>query len=174
MNRSNCLPSKNTQQCYLQCQRMMGQQSLAEFLGLHLNIDAIYKKNKANRTATRKAGQIINTGDKLTAEQKQQKQAENQKEYGLTEEQIRDIKLPAPTAVQIFNVKKIVNAKAGLSTVEKINHLLELEKALNDKLLKLREIKAKTKAENLTDQSLKKNIPRTSSIEESGGDEEVK
>ena len=56
---------------------MMGQQSLAEFLGLHLDIDAIAKKNKADRTATRKAGIIVNTGDKLTIADKKRKQAEN-------------------------------------------------------------------------------------------------
>ena len=65
---------------------MMGQQSLAEFLGLHLDIDAIAKKNKANRTASRKAGLIINTGDKLTIEDKKRKQAENKIAYGLSDE----------------------------------------------------------------------------------------
>ena len=78
---------------------MMGQQSLAEFLGLHLDIDAIYKKNKANKEATRKMGLIVNQGDKMTAEIKKEKQAENQLKYGLTAQQIKDIKLPAPTAV---------------------------------------------------------------------------
>ena len=148
---------------------MLGQQSLAEFLGLHLDIDAIAKKNKANKTATRKMGMIINTGDKLTSEEKQAKQKVNQEIYGLTDEQVAAIKLPAPTAVQIFSVKKIVNAKVGLSTIEKINHLLELEKALQEKLIKLRDQKAKAKAESRTDQSLKKGapVPRSSSIEES-------
>ena len=55
--------------------------------------------------------------------------------------------MPAPTAVQIFSVSKIVNAKAGLSTIEKINHLLELEKALKEKMVKIRDQKAKKKAE---------------------------
>ena len=77
LEKSNCLPSKNTQQCYLQCQRMMGQQSLAEFLGLHLDIDAIAKKNKAAKGVSRKMGMIINTGDKLTPEEKASKQREN-------------------------------------------------------------------------------------------------
>ena len=55
----------------------MGQQSLAEFLGLHLDIEAIAKRNKANRNATRKMGLIVNTGDKLTSEERKIKQAKN-------------------------------------------------------------------------------------------------
>ena len=145
---------------------MMGQQSLAEFLGLHLDIDAIYKKNKANKDATRKMGLIVNQGDKMTAEIKKEKQAENQLKYGLTAQQIKDIKLPAPTAVQIFSVSKIVQSKCGLSTIEKIQHLLELEKALKEKLLKLREQKAIRKAEEQAGIAVKKVIAKTSSIEE--------
>ena len=56
---------------------MLGQQSLAEFLGLHLDIDAIAAKNKRNKTATRKMGMIVNTGDKLTAELRKSRQAAN-------------------------------------------------------------------------------------------------
>ena len=56
---------------------MLGQQSLAEFLGLHLDIDAIAKKNKGNKTAARKMGLIVNTGDKLTSEEKKEKQEAN-------------------------------------------------------------------------------------------------
>ena len=71
-------------------------------------------------------GMIVNTGDKLTAELRKKKQAENKINFGLTDEQVENLKLPAKTAVQIYSVDKIVNAKVKLSTVEKINHLLEL------------------------------------------------
>ena len=47
------------------------------------------------------------------------------------------MKLPPSTEVKIFSVAKIVNAKVSLSTIEKINHLLELEKALREKLVKV-------------------------------------
>ena len=55
----------------------------------------------------------------------------------MSDEQVRDLKLPPSTEVKIFSVSKIVNAKVSLSTIEKINHLLELEKALKEKLVKV-------------------------------------
>ena len=57
--------------------------------------------------------------------------------YGLSEEFVANMKLPPQTEVKVFNISKIVNAKVSLSTIEKINHLLELEKALNEKLIKV-------------------------------------
>jgi hypothetical protein len=47
---------------------MIGQQSLAEFMRLHLDIDAIAAKNKANVIGKRKMGFLINEEDKLTKE----------------------------------------------------------------------------------------------------------
>ena len=79
----------------------------------------------------------------MTSEEKAQKQAENKKLYGLSDEFVTNLKTPAKTSVQIFSVSKVVNAKVRLSTVEKINHLLELQKALDEKLIKLKEQKEK-------------------------------
>jgi hypothetical protein len=59
---------------YLQTQRVIGQQSLAEFMSLHLDIDEIAKKNAANKTGKRKMGFLINENDKLTKEEKEVKQ----------------------------------------------------------------------------------------------------
>ena len=149
---------------------MLGQQSLAEFLGLHLDIDAIAKKNKANRKASRKMGLIVNRGDKLTAAERKIKQAKNQELHGLSEEQVTDLKLPAKTAVQIFNVNKIVKTKATLTAVDKINHLLELQKALYEKLEKLQEQKKRARLNPSVNTSAAQEA-RSSSIEE---DEETK
>ena len=44
-------------------------------------------------------GFLINEGDKLTAEGRKQLQIFNQEKYGLTEEELEKIKLPAPTKV---------------------------------------------------------------------------
>jgi hypothetical protein len=57
---------------------MLGQQSIAEFMGLHLDIDAISQKNKLNLTGKRKMGFLVNEDDKLTKELRLQKQAYNQ------------------------------------------------------------------------------------------------
>ena len=50
---------------YLQTQRLVGQQSLAGFMGLHLDLERVYQDNK-NRPGLRKMGFLINEGDKLT------------------------------------------------------------------------------------------------------------
>ena len=49
--RSKILPTKTAQQCYLQTQRLLGQQSLAEFMGLHVNIDRIALDNKKKQVS---------------------------------------------------------------------------------------------------------------------------
>ena len=52
---------------YLQTQRLLGQQSLAGFMGLHLDLERILDNNK-QKTGLRKFGYLINEGDKLTKE----------------------------------------------------------------------------------------------------------
>ena len=59
---SGCLPGKNPSQLSLQCQRIMGQQSLGEYMGIHLDTDIIYKKNQKKENVTRKNGCVINIG----------------------------------------------------------------------------------------------------------------
>ena len=48
--------------------------------------------------------------------------------------------------MRIYDVKKILNPKNDLSTIEKINHLIELEKELQAKLNRKLEEKAQKKA----------------------------
>ena len=43
--KSDCLPNKTISQMYMQTQRLVGQQSLAEFMGLHLDLQKIWEKN---------------------------------------------------------------------------------------------------------------------------------
>lgn len=134
------LPSKNIQQMYLQTQRIIGQQSIAEFMGLHLDIDAIAKKNAANLTGKRKMGFLINEEDMLTKEEKLRRQAHNKEQYGLSEDEIEEIrrKLPPPSEVEIFSLDKILNSKKAMSTIEIIVHLQKLEDALRAKLKRVR------------------------------------
>lgn len=47
-------------------QRLIGQQSMAEFLGLHLNLKGIYMANQQKK-GYRKNGILINTEDNLTS-----------------------------------------------------------------------------------------------------------
>jgi hypothetical protein len=59
---------------------------------------------------------------------------ENQKKYGLTKEYIDYLKLPHKSNVKVYSVEKLMNARKKLTTVEKIDHLLEIKEALEKKL----------------------------------------
>ena len=113
---------------------MLGQQSLAEFLSLHLDTKKITADNKRRVNAIRKHGIIVNDGNKLTREELVEKRILNQEKYGLTKEQVDAIKLPPPTSVCFYSVKKIMNPKNDLSTIDRIEKLLEFELALKIKL----------------------------------------
>ena len=56
------LPGKLIQQLNGQTQRLLGQQSLAAYTGLQVDIDRIRIDNETRTDAPRKAGLIINTG----------------------------------------------------------------------------------------------------------------
>ena len=45
ISRSNCLPGKTPAQLNLQTQRMLGQQSTAEFVGIHLDPAKVHEEN---------------------------------------------------------------------------------------------------------------------------------
>jgi len=45
ISKSECLPNKAISQMYMQTQRLVGQQSLAEFMGLHLDLQKVWKHN---------------------------------------------------------------------------------------------------------------------------------
>eukprot|EP00347_Sterkiella_histriomuscorum_P013536 403364335 len=149
INKSGVLPTKQIQQCYLQTQRLIGQQSLAEFMGLHLDIDRIAADNKQKR-GIRKQGFLVNQGCKLTPEEKDELRKINQEKYGLSAEHVEAIKLPAPChLVEIFQIDKIMHPRSTLSTMDKIKHLIKLEDALKSKLEMIREGKRQQKFEQL-------------------------
>ena len=84
-------------------QRLFGQQSLAGFMGLHVDIDAISEKNKLNKTGKRKQGFLVNDGDKLTPEIKLALQKENHEKYGLDPEYLNNVlKLPPGSRCKVF------------------------------------------------------------------------
>eukprot|EP01028_Stygiella_incarcerata_P013615 TRINITY_DN82867_c0_g1_i1.p1 TRINITY_DN82867_c0_g1~~TRINITY_DN82867_c0_g1_i1.p1 ORF type:complete len:247 (-),score=63.56 TRINITY_DN82867_c0_g1_i1:106-738(-) len=89
------LPGKTRSQLVIQTQRMLGQQSLAEFNGLQLDIDKIRAMNdarvKEDPTTVMKVGVIVNTGDNLSRADVDKKMEENMVKFGLTEEQIAGI-----------------------------------------------------------------------------------
>ncbi|KAF9305353.1 hypothetical protein BGZ74_010486 [Mortierella antarctica] len=117
---SNCLVGKTNAQMNLQTQRMLGQQSTAEFAGLHIDPRVIGQKNSLIQGdhIRRKNGCIVNTGAKLSREEIRRRVAENKEQYELTEEEWSTIELPLPEDPQL-----LLEAKRA----EKIRVELELK-----------------------------------------------
>ncbi|KAK9868807.1 hypothetical protein WJX84_002562 [Apatococcus fuscideae] len=84
------LPGKLIQQLNGQTQRLLGQQSLAAYTGLQVDIDRIRADNAAVTDAERKGGLIINSGPNLTKEARSKLQKSAQDKYGLSREEISD------------------------------------------------------------------------------------
>ncbi|KAF9209079.1 hypothetical protein BGZ59_010296 [Podila verticillata] len=117
---SNCLVGKTNAQMNLQTQRMLGQQSTAEFAGLHIDPRVIGQKNSLIQGdhIRRKNGCIVNTGAKLSREEIRRRVAENKDQFELTEEEWTAIELPLPEDPQL-----LLEAKRA----EKIRVELELK-----------------------------------------------
>ncbi|KAG0225870.1 hypothetical protein BGW42_004064 [Actinomortierella wolfii] len=101
---SNCLVGKTNAQMNLQTQRMLGQQSTAEFAGLHIDPRVIGQKNSLiqGEHIRRKNGCIVNTGAKLSREEIRRRVAENKELYELPEEVWKNIELPLPEDPQLL------------------------------------------------------------------------
>ncbi|ORX78557.1 hypothetical protein K493DRAFT_412352 [Basidiobolus meristosporus CBS 931.73] len=95
---SQCLFGKTIAQMNLQLQRMLGQQSTAEFAGLHLDPFVIGEINskKQGPGIKRKNNCIVNTGGKLTREEIKRRLLEHKRTYEISEEEWRSIELPKP------------------------------------------------------------------------------
>ena len=99
-------------------------------MGLHVDIDAIYEDNQKT-VGKRKAGFLVNQGDKLTHEIKKQLQLDMQDKYGLTDDYIDNVlKLPPKSKCKVYETDKIMNSRKKMPTTTKIEHLLELKKTL--------------------------------------------
>lgn len=107
-------------------------------MGLHVDIDRIAEDNR-KKQGIRKFSFLVNQLGKLSREERQVLQAENQAKYGLSEEYLAELKLPAPChLVQVHDIDKIMNPRLKLTTIEKINHFIKLKKALESKLEMIR------------------------------------
>ena len=128
----------------LQTQRLLGQQSLAEFMGLHVDIDQVFRDNQHKEGVQRKNKFIINTGDNMTAEERELRIKQNQEKYGLSQKEINEIKLQANkkyfniTNAELLKIDQIINPKNNFSTIEKLVHLHNLRLAALKKLEMIR------------------------------------
>ncbi|KAF7721029.1 hypothetical protein EC973_005539 [Apophysomyces ossiformis] len=93
---SGCLPGKTNAQMNLQLQRLLGQQSTAEFAGLHIDPKVIGERNSKIQGAhiKRKNNCIVNTGGKLSREELRQRVQKNKELYELPESEWKHIELP--------------------------------------------------------------------------------
>ena len=89
----------------------------------------------------RKNNFIINTGDNLTAEEREFKIRQNKKKYGLKPEEIKELKLPKSRNGQksevVLTVEQIFHPKSNFSKIEKLHHLSNLRSAIKQKLMKI-------------------------------------
>jgi len=90
------LPGKQIQQLNGQTQRLLGQQSLAEFTNMKVDVDAIRAANlaKDRHGGVPQKRPHHEPGRKLKAEALKTLRAENLEKYGLTEAQVDEINLP--------------------------------------------------------------------------------
>ena len=98
----NCLPGKTVGQLNNQMQRMIGQQSTAEFQGIHCDPKSVFAFN-AVKEGKRKNGCLINTGENPTKESVQRKWEENNKRFGLTQEVYEALEIPKLNEEDMLN-----------------------------------------------------------------------
>ncbi|KAI7869846.1 uncharacterized protein EV154DRAFT_127298 [Mucor mucedo] len=115
---SACLPGKTNAQMNLQLQRLLGQQSTAEFASLHIDPKVIGAKNALIQGPgiRRKNNCIVNTGGKLSREELKNRVIANREAYQLHESEYKDIVLP-----------KVVDPMATLEQKRESLRRLELE-----------------------------------------------
>ncbi|KAI8824109.1 uncharacterized protein EV422DRAFT_306910 [Fimicolochytrium jonesii] len=122
---SGALPGKTNAQLNLQTQRMLGQQSTAEFQLLHIDPLVIGEKNAQIQgpDVKRKNGFIVNSGGKVTKEEKLRRIKENKEKYELPEEEWRAIELPKidePSALLQAKEEQIRKLEQELALVRKL------------------------------------------------------
>lgn len=107
---SQVLPYKTNAQLNLQLQRLLGQQSTAEFAGLHIDPKVIGEKNAKIQgpDIKRKNNCIVNTGNKLTREELRIKVLHNKEHFEVPESEWSIISLPKVENVSRFTIS---NAK---------------------------------------------------------------
>ncbi|KAK8793506.1 hypothetical protein WA158_004865 [Blastocystis sp. Blastoise] len=94
IHRANVLPGKTVNQIVSEVQRMIGQQSLKEFLNVHADPYAIGDDNSKRKDVKRKNGMIVNVGKTLTNEEYEILHKSNIQKYGLSKEEIDAIEIP--------------------------------------------------------------------------------
>ena len=154
IQRVNCLPGKTRAQMNLQTQKLLGQQSLAEFMGLHVDLKKIFEDNKKKEGLLRKNKCVVNNNDKLTKEERQNLLKENKKNYGYPPSYYQNLKIPKTFANSIgryMTIEQIRDKKNNLTTLEQIGELQNLVKCMKKKLEIIRLLNLKRKRNDQCD-----------------------
>ena len=139
---SECLPTKNIGQLYMQTQRLLGQQSLAEFVGLHIDLESVFLKNMElrndkNGRAQVKNGLLVNMGDNYTRAEIEKKRRENIRRFGLSCDYYMSLNPPKAKTkewLKVLTIDQILRDKTRFSVSQKIHQLEILKIALKKKL----------------------------------------
>ena len=127
---TECLPTKNISQMYMQTQRLLGQQSLAEFMGLHIDLESVYIRNLERRKEVGngrweiKYGLLINSGDNYSKKDVEKWKLENIKKYGLGAEYYMNLKPPKAKTkewLKVLTIDQIMRDKTRFSVSQKIH-----------------------------------------------------
>mmetsp|Transcript_2893 Transcript_2893/g.2722 ORF Transcript_2893/g.2722 Transcript_2893/m.2722 type:complete len:140 (-) Transcript_2893:96-515(-) len=115
-------------------------------MGLNVHLDRVFLDNakKTGPEIQRKNNFIINTGDNLTAKEREKRINMNKERYGLTLQEIKSLKLPKAVGVQkdlLLSLDQIFNAKSNFSVVEKLHHLEILKEAIEKKVARVEKAK---------------------------------
>ena len=161
--KSKCLPGKSIGQIYLQTQRIMGQQSLGDFMGLNIDIQQVFLNNKKKQNVVRKNNCIINTGDNPNKTERAKKILTNKEKYGIDMSVVNAIRLPKKKKSLFGDVIMLEEIETNkFSTVEKIDHLKKLHKLVTYKL----DIMAKFGNDYFDNFSLQQRLARTQANQE--------
>lgn len=63
-------------------------------MGLHLDLESVFQDNMKKTDVTRKNNFIINTSNNPTKEERKIRIEENKEKYGLSKDEVKDIRLP--------------------------------------------------------------------------------
>lgn len=102
--KARVLPGKTPAQLNLQTQRMLGQQSLAEFMGIRLDPRQVWEENAKRQGAEvkRKNGCIVYTGNSRSAAERAALLEQNRARYELPPERIPPSVRAAPGVTQVL------------------------------------------------------------------------
>lgn len=142
---SGCLQSKTTSQINIQTQKLLGQQSLYEYMGLHVDLERVYKDNMLKLSKSEKENRkkfIVNEGG-VSKEELFKRRKDNKIKYGISKRVVRQIEIPKISSSVIghyMTLKQIQSEMSNLSLIRKIEECQNLIECMNRKICLINEL----------------------------------